>query len=335
MKVTILTYVDRERSRGYDAVVDQVAAALAQRGHKPSVLAIHKDLQRLLTAIGRQKPDLIFNLMEMFHGDVKGEIGIAGLLDLIGIPYTGGGPGEFYLQQDKALAKRLLAFDGVPYPHFAVFEKDAGIEMAGKLQMPLFVKPLCGDASIGIDQKSLVRNTSDLMKRIIQVHETTNDSALAEQYIEGREFYVGVLGNEKPVAFPPVEMDFSELPQGKPHLLDAKAKWVPDSVEFKGTRSMMPDLPKRLRANLEQVSLKAYRALRVRDYGRVDLRMSEAGKIFVIEVNASCYLERSSEFASAAAAAGLDYPSLIERILQLARDRHQKRTGKRRQGSVV
>ena len=168
--------------------------------------------------------------------------------------------------------------------------------------MPLFVKPLRADASIGIGTDSLVHDAMALMKRVAAIHKKFNDAALAEEYIEGREFYVGVLGNHDPIAFPPIEMDFSGLPAGAPRVLDSKAKWTKDSVEYKGTKSIVADLPDELRARLQKVSLEAYRALRVRDYGRVDLRLTETGEIYVIEVNANCYLEKSGEFAVAAEA---------------------------------
>jgi len=160
-----------------------------------------------------------------------------------------------------------------------------------------------------------------MMKRVVAIREKFRDSALAEEYIEGREFYVGVLGNRDPVAFPPAEMDFSGLPEGAPRVLDARAKWARNSVEYKGTKSIMPDLPDELRAKLQKVALEAYRALRVRDYGRVDLRLTESGEIYVIEVNANCYLEKSSEFAVAAERAGIGYDKLIGRIVDLAAER--------------
>jgi D-alanine-D-alanine ligase len=187
--------------------------------------------------------------------------------------------------------------------------------------MPLFVKPLRSDASIGIDGKSLVTNATDLLKRVQKIHEKLQDAALAEEYIEGREFYVGVLGNLNPTAFPPIEVDFSGLPENKPRILDAKAKWAKNSVEYRGTRTVLAELPDELRARLHKVAIEAYRALRVRDYGRIDLRLTETGEIYVIEVNANCYLEKSSEFAVAAAAAGLEYPALIRKIVELAMER--------------
>jgi D-alanine-D-alanine ligase len=192
--------------------------------------------------------------------------------------------------------------------------------------MPLFVKPLRMDASIGIDAKSLVHSTREMMmERVLLIHNKVHDAALVEEYIEGREFYVGVLGNLEPQAFPPIEMDFSGLPEGAPRVLDAKAKWDKKSPEYKGTRAVLAELPDEVRARLQKTALEAYRALRVRDYGRIDLRLTEAGEVYVIEVNASCYLERSSEFATAAAGAGIEYTPLIDRIAGLALERYKLR----------
>jgi D-alanine-D-alanine ligase len=330
MKVTILTYLEHENSREHDVVVGQVARALRKGGHRPSVLGAHGDVHKLVGGLRRRRPDLVFNLMETFGDDQLGAVGVAGLLDLLGVPYTGDGPGEFYLQEDKALTKKLLAYERILCPDFAVFSNGADFETGGNLRPPLFVKPLRMDASIGIDAHSLVRTSIELMDRVRTIQETVHDAALAEEYIEGREFYVGVLGNAAPLAFPPVEMDFSGLPDGAPHILGAKAKWDEGSPEYKGTRAVMPALPDELRARLQKVATGACRALRVRDYGRVDLRLTESGEVYVIEVNASCYLERSGEFARAAAAAGVDYVSLVNRIADLALERRRQPQNHRR-----
>jgi D-alanine-D-alanine ligase len=144
-----------------------------------------------------------------------------------------------------------------------------------------------------------------------------------EEYIEGREFFVGVLGNSDPVAFPPIEMDFSGLPDGAPRMLDYKAKWEKGSPEFQGTRAVLADLPEDLKASLQRVALAACRALMVRDYARIDLRVSSAQEIYVIDVNANCDLDQTSEFAAGARAFGLDYPALVNRIAELALERHR------------
>ena len=321
MKITILTYLEREGAKEYDVVVGQVAEALRGGGHRTSVLGVHGDVRKLVAGLSRRKPDLVFNLLEMFGQDIRGDVAVAGLLDLLGVRYTGGGPGELYLRQDKGLAKKALAFDGVRYPDFAVFSRD-DLETGGNLRMPLFVKPLRADASIGVGARSLVHDATELMKQVARIHESVGDAALAEEYIAGREFYVGVLGNREPAPFPPIEMDFSGLPDGAPRVLDQKAKFAVGTPEYRGTKAVVADLPDELRARLQKVAVDAYRALRVRDYGRVDLRLTEAGEIYVIEVNANCYLERAGEFATAAAAAGIDYPALINRIVDLAVQRY-------------
>jgi D-alanine-D-alanine ligase len=327
MKITVLTFLDSEdeSSKEYDPVVPQVARTLRRLGHRVSVLGVHGDVKRLITGLSRRRPDLVFNLMEMFGDNVFGDIPVTGLLDLLGLRYTGSGPGELYLSQDKGLTKKLLAFEEILYPRFAVFSREAAFETGGNLRMPLFVKPLRSDASLGIGGKSLVHYAVALMERVTAIRKELNDNALAEEYIEGREFYVGVLGNITPKALPPVEIDFTGFPEGVPKVMDSKAKWDERSKEYKGTRSVMATLPDELRARLQKVAVDAYRALRVRDYGRVDLRLTDTGDIYVLEVNASCYLERTGEFAMSAAAAGLDYPRLIEQIVNLALERYGRR----------
>jgi D-alanine-D-alanine ligase len=325
MQITILTYVEHEDDQNLDPVVGQVAEALSAGGHKPSVLAVHADVNKLIRGLDEQQPELIFNLLEMFGQNVTGDVAVTGLLDLLERPYTGCGPGEAYLQQDKALAKKLLAFEQIRYPDFAVFAADSTLETGGNLRLPLFVKPLRADASIGIDAGSLVRTSIELMKRVVYIHEELHDSALAEEYIEGREFYVGVLGNVEPTALPVIEMDFSELAADKPRIADAKAKWHKGTPEYEGTTSRLAELPAELDAKLKQAAVGAYQALRVREYGRVDFRVTDSGDVYVIEVNASCYLERKSEFAVAAQAADISYNDLIERIVKLASDRGRNR----------
>lgn len=317
MRITVLTYVDEENGEK-DPVVGQVAAALRKNKHTVSVMAIHDDVKKLIAGLARRKPDLVFNLIEEFGDHPSGNMLATGVLDLLGYHYTGCSPGEFYLGQDKALAKRLLAFENVLYPQFAVFSQDKGFESAGNLRLPLFVKPVAMDASIGIGKKSLVRDSGALMRRVLAIHEECGDAALAEEFIDGREFYVGILGNYDPLALPPVEADFSRLPEGAPKVYDRNAKWEPGSVEHTAITTAVADVPDELRARLQKVAIDAYRALRVRDYGRVDLRVTETGDIYVLEVNASCYLEKNDEFAVAARAAGISYPELIQRVVDLA-----------------
>lgn len=324
MRVTVLTYLEREGASSHDVVVDQVAEALKAGKHTVKILGVHGEVEELIAGIRRQKPGLVFNLMEMFGNNVLADVAIAGALELLGVRHTGGGPGEVYLQQDKALTKELLAFHNVPFPNYAVFQRDLYPETSGRLRMPLIVKPLRMDASIGIEGTSLVRSTTQMMKRVVNIHEKVKDSALVEEYIEGREFYVGVMGNRKPIALPPIEMDFSGMPQGMPQILGRRAKWVKSSKEYKGTCSKLAEIPDELKMKLQRVSIDAYRALRVRDYGRVDLRVTRNNEIYVIEVNAACYLEKTAEFSTAAKAAGISHHDLVNAIARLAITRSRR-----------
>lgn len=321
MKITVLA--DLYEDGTTDPAVDQVIEALRQGKHTVSRLLVPGDLKAVTAGLARRKPDLVFHLIDDF-GEVKsGSLASAGLLDALRIPYTGGGPGELFIRGNKTLAKKILAYEKIHCPDFAVFYKDANLETGGALRMPLIVKPLERDGSVGIGANALVRNVTEMMERVLAIHREVKDSALVEEYIEGREFFVGVLGNNEPIAFPPIEMDFSGLPEGAPRVLDYKAKWDKDSPEFKGTKAVVPELPEELKARLQKVALDACRALLVRDYARVDLRVSDTHEIYVIEVNANCHLEKNSEFAAAAQVIGLDYPALINRIVELAVERNR------------
>lgn len=335
MNIAILAYLEPGESKP-DIVMDQVAGALEAGGHSASILTIQDDVIEIVEKIRKAKPGLVFNLVESFDNDmIGGSMGVAGVLDLLQVPYTGGGPGELYLQEDKSLSKKLLEYEGVKYPDFASFAPNAGLETGGNLRMPLFVKPQRMEASQGIDEKSLVHNTQQLMERVLKIHKTLGDAALAEEYIEGRELYVGVLGNGQPQAFPPIELDFSGLPEGSLHVADSAAKWDVQSVRYQGTKSVLAELPAELCAKVQKAAVDAYRAVRVREYGRVDLRLTDTGEIFVIEVNASCYLEQNSEFAVAAKAHGIEYHTLVNRIVELTLERwKQGRPGRKRKRIV-
>jgi D-alanine-D-alanine ligase len=321
MRIAVLIDLLSETPGDHDPVAGQVAAALTDGEHDVVVVGVGRDLEQVIRDLRQAKPELVFNLCESFGDVLFGAVGVVGVLDLLGLRYTGGGPGEFYMQQDKALTKKLLAFDGIKYPEFAVFSQDSDFETGGNLRMPLFVKPLRQDASIGIGANALVDNVRDMMKRIIAIHDKVNDAALVEEYIDGREIYVGVLGNAMPTALPPIEIDFAGFPEGTPKIMSSRAKWNTRSAEYKGTKSVIADLPDELKARVQKVALDAYRALRVRDYGRVDMRLTPSGDIYVLEVNASCYLEKDSEFAQSARIAGMSHVQLVNEIVDLAVER--------------
>jgi D-alanine-D-alanine ligase len=187
------------------------------------------------------------------------------------------------------------------------------------------VKPPQEDASIGISAKSVVRDVRELLEMMGSVNTEFQQPVLVEQFIEGREFYVGVLGNAQAEALPIVELDFSKFPKGLPHVASWNAKWDEGGAEYAGTTSVIPDdIEPELAERIRAVAVDAFNALRLRDYGRIDMRVTDAGEIYVIEVNPNCYLERSGELARAAAHGGIEYDALIRRIAELAAARYAR-----------
>ena len=201
------------------------------------------------------------------------------------------------------------------------------VDWAGDIKFPLLVKPPQEDASLGITQKSIVNNVKELLDVISGTQQEYQSAVLVEEFIDGREFYVGVLGNSKVEALPIIELDFSKFPKDLPKIASWEAKWGDDGDEkgeqFAGTESIFPtDLPEELAKRIQQVAIDSFQALRLRDYGRIDLRVTAKEEIYVIEANPNCYLEEKSEFARAAQKSGLEYPALISRIVDLASARY-------------
>jgi D-alanine-D-alanine ligase len=243
---------------------------------------------------------------------------VIAVLDMLGQPFTGTGPLGSALRQDKAITKKLLKFHDVPYPNSITFDKN-DIEFAGRMRFPLFVKPLTGDASMGIDDSSLVTEYSKLVERISFIQTQLNLPALVEEYIEGREFYVSILGNCPSEILPVMELDFTKLPGGFPKIYGSDAKSDETSVQYNSVNAIVAtELSPEIRARIANVGREAAYALKVRDYGRVDIRLTDDGRPVVLEVNANPYLERTSAFALAALQAGMGYTMLINRIAEIA-----------------
>ena len=307
-----------------DPVVAQIFDALQLLGHKPTRFAVDHDVRSLLNGTSRGRPDLIFNICETFANKNVYEVNVAAFLELMDVPFTGSGTSGLLLAQDKALSKKLFTFHRVPCPDFAVFHSD-NLDISGQLHFPLFVKPLRADASIGITPESIVHNVEQLLERIRYV-QGLGEIAMAEEYVDGRELYVGVLGGDRPLALPVVELQFrGAYPKGRPRIADAKAKFDQDSAEFKGTRSVVARVSAELRQRVQQIAITAFEALQLRDYARVDFRIAANGDPYVLEINPNPYLEQSAEFAMAAKAEGLEYPQLVEKIMNLAIARNPPR----------
>jgi D-alanine-D-alanine ligase len=249
---------------------------------------------------------------------------VTAVLEMLGVRFTGTGPAGMVLRSDKALTKKLLKFYDVNCSSYAVFDKKH-LEFSGRMRFPLFIKPLHGDASLCVDDASLVEDYGKLIERADFIQKELNDAALVEEYVDGRELYVTVLGNDPPVALPIIEVDFTKLPAGHPRIYGHEAKFEAGTVQYDGTHTVVgKDLSPEVRSRVAHAAKEAVHALQVSDYARVDIRLPLEGVPFVVEVNANPYLEASSETAMAAKAVGMDYNTLINRILEVAWERCER-----------
>jgi D-alanine-D-alanine ligase len=235
--------------------------------------------------------------------------------------YTGSGAHGLMLAQDKAVAKKIFAFHGVHTPVFAKSFRGR-LDFSHDLQFPVIVKPAREDGSIGIEFSAVVSSIRELMERMDWLHANFDSPVLIEEYIEGREMYVGVIGNDKPEALPVIELDLSKLPDGMPRIASAEVKWGKGTKAYRDTKSSIAtDLPEESVQALQQTAIAAYQALELRDYGRVDMRLQPDGRVHVIEVNPNPWLSSKAEFAMAARKSGRSYLQLIEEIVELATTR--------------
>jgi D-alanine-D-alanine ligase len=300
---------------------EEIFEALGKLGHEPIYQVVDGRDQSLI-ALARADADLFFNLTESYAGDDTMDMNLAGYLDLLGKPYTGAGPHALYLAQDKALAKKIFAFHGIRTPFFATSYKGK-LDHAHDIAFPLIVKPTSEDGSIGIDAGSVVGSVKELMERIHYIHEEFDAPALIEEYIEGREMYAAVLGNENPEVLPMIELDLSRLPEGTPKIAGKEVKWDKDTEHYRVTKSApAEDLDEDTVHRLSETALAVYQALKLRDYGRIDMRLTPKGEIYVIEANPNPWLASGAEFSMAARKAGRSYTQLIGDIVDLAGARH-------------
>jgi len=300
---------------------EEIFEALGKLGHEP-VYQVVDGRDQSLIALARADADLFFNLTESYAGDDTMDMNLAGYLDLLGKPYTGASPHALYLAQDKALAKKIFAFHGIRTPFFATSYKGK-LDHAHDIAFPLIVKPTSEDGSIGIDAGSVVGSVKELMERIHYIHEEFDAPALIEEYIEGREMYAAVLGNESPEVLPMIELDLSRLPEGTPKIAGKEVKWEKDTEHYRVTKSAPAEgLDEDTVHRLSETALAVYQALKLRDYGRIDMRLTPKGEIYVIEANPNPWLASGAEFSMAAKKAGRSYTQLIGDIVELARARH-------------
>jgi D-alanine-D-alanine ligase len=304
---------------------EEIFEALEKLGHEPFYQVLDGTPQ-CLNALAKCEADLIFNLTESFAGDDTKEMHVAAYLDLLGMRYTGAGPHATFLAQDKAIAKKMFGFHGIRTPFFATAYRGS-IEHAHDISFPLIVKPLSEDGSIGINANAVVDSVKELMERVQYIQDEFDSPAMIEEYIEGREIYAAILGSyEYAQALPLVELDFSKLPKGTPKIASYDVKFEKDAESYKLTKSnVAEDLDEETRERLTQTALAAHRAVKLRDYGRIDMRLSSKGEVYVLEANPNPWLSSKQEFAMAAKASGRSYTQLIGEIVELANARYRPR----------
>lgn len=321
LKVAVLHY--QAQGDPVDEVVDHITDALRELGHEPVTVSVQDRVFDILRAIEASKCDLVFNVCETFADDYRMEVNVAALMEMARIKYTGSGVAGLLLAQDKILTKQLLGYHEVRTPNYAMFDGEA-FETHGKLEFPLIVKPARTDASIGIGNKSVVQNWEDLTRRVRDIRKELNDESLAEEFIEGREVYVGVLGSTgtTPEILPIVELDWGRWDPARPRVSDREVKFGPET-EGSPRLCMAKNLPDDVRIRIERAALLAFRILKLRDYARIDFRLSEkTGEAYVLEANPNPYLEKNSELALAGAERGYRYTQVVGRILESAASRY-------------
>jgi D-alanine-D-alanine ligase len=305
-----------------------VKNALCASGYQVEALELRTSWSTVARKVTKGGVDLIFNLCEEFLGQTSMEMNIAAMLDFFKLPYTGSPALVLGLTQDKETTKRLLSAQGISTPPYLVISPGDKIE-SGALRFPLIIKPAREDGSLGIDNKAFVINFKEMKRQIQVIHRLYSQPALVEEYIEGRELNVSIIGNEALQVLPISEIDFSKLPQGLPRICSYAAKWIEGSTEFCNTPGQCPaSLPAGIRKEVQRISLATYKTTGCRDYARVDIRLSPDGKPFVLEVNANPDISQDAGMVRSARAAGFSYEGFISQIAEIALARARLRSGR-------
>src|SRR6266571_3785898 len=302
---------------------EEIFDALTKLGHEPFYYVLDGRPQTL-HGLAKCGADLVFNLTESYAGDDTKEMNVTAYMDLLGFSYTGAGPHAHFLAQDKATAKKMFAFHDIRTPFFATAYR-GNIDHAHDVKFPLIVKPQSEDGSIGIDAEAVVTGIKELMERVEYVQNEFDSPALIEEYIEGREIYAAILGSyERTEVLPLVELDLSKLPEGMPKIASRDVKFEKGSRAYKLTKSKIAeDLDEPTVQKLTETALAAYRAVKLRDYGRIDMRLTPEGAVYVIEANPNPWLSSKHEFAMAAKKSRRSYTQLIGEIVGMAMERNR------------
>jgi D-alanine-D-alanine ligase len=305
---------------------ERMQEALQQKGYRTSILNINGDIKRLIKFLEETKIDLVFNLCESLKGQAMNEMHVAGIYELMNIPYTGAATLALGTCLNKVRTKVILDAHGISTARHALYKRAEEISLDDlHLNFPMIVKPSREDASIGIENSSVVRDIESLRQRVAFVVKTYNQPALVEEYIEGRELNVAIIGNERPMILPISEIDFSKLPPNYPKIVTYNAKWVEGTAEYIGTVGTCPaKLPSEVEQQVRDIARHAYTLMEIRDYARVDIRLDASNTPYVLEVNPNPDISRDTGFARSALAAGMSFEDMIEKIIETALERiHQ------------
>ncbi len=295
----------------------ELLAGLRERGHQVRCLGVKDELAPIREAISEEAPHVVFNQLLDFHGAPLYDAHVVSYLELLKTPYTGCNPRGLLLANDKTLAKRILAYHRIRSPRFALVPRGRRPRIPAKLRYPLFVKSGTEHASLGISQASIVSGPDALESRVQFVHDNLGTDALVEEYVEGRELTIGLLGNQRLTALPIWELFFDELPEGTAAIATSRVKWNAAYQKKLGVRNGPADLPAEKASEIVKLGKRVYRALGMSGYGRVDFRMDAAGEIYVLEANPNPDLTPGEDVADSALQAGYEYPELLDRILKL------------------
>ena len=298
-----------------------VIRALRELGHEVSILGIYDRVEPIVEGIEKNPPDLVFNLVEQFANDRRHDKNVAGLLEMMDIPFTGTGSAGLMLCRDKALCKQLLATWNVKVPGFRIFPVGRPVSVPRSLGFPVVAKPAYADGSEGISNASLAKDPGELKERVDFLHDRFKQDVIAEEYVEGRELYIGVLGNRKLTVLPPYEIRFG-TEEGGPVLATYRVKWNKQYRERWKIEFGLSDLDRKVMARVTEACCRAYRILQLRDYARMDLRLTPEGRVVILEANPNPDITRGEEMAEAAKKSGIDYKDFIRGIVEEALARH-------------
>lgn len=303
-----------------------VISTLKKRGHDLRVIGVSDDLSPIRPAIDEFKPTIVFNLMEAFADVGVFDQNVVSYLELLRVPYTGCNPRGLTLSRDKGLAKKLMAYHRIPVPDFLVVPRGRKAILPKRLRFPLIVKSLIYESSVGISQASVVASDDQLAKRVQFVHDTIGTPAIVEQFVDGRELYAGVLGNDRLRVFPVWEMSFSKMPENVWHIATERVKWSAKYQEKHGIETGEAELTYGMATRVQHLAKRVFRALELTGYARVDMRLAADGRIFVIEANPNPQLAHGEDFAESAKRAKVSYTDLLERIMGLGLQWQPERT---------